>query len=100
MVMFSISVLSLCFKISNLSTRIFVEIMSVLMVTFIGCCIWISWNLVEDDKVWQKSLTVLRRTGSVLFNHVKRFNPFHISRIPQNAHIALTATGQPNGVEV
>jgi hypothetical protein len=89
MVMFFIALLILCFKISNVSTRVFIAIMSVLVVTLIGCCIRISWDLAEEDKLLQKSLVVLRRTGGVLFKRVKKLYPFHTRRVPQNDHITL-----------
>src|ERR1700744_409883 len=96
MVMFFIALLLLCFTISNVSTRIFVVIMSVLVITLIGFCIRISWDLVDDDEVWRKSLAVLRRTarrtGGVLFERVNGFinDPFHTFRVPQDDHITLT----------
>jgi uncharacterized membrane protein YccC len=90
MVMFSIALLLFCFTISNVATRIFVAIMSVLVATLIGWCIRTSWDLVEDDEVWEKSMIVLRRTGGILFERVMRFKPFHTRRVPQGDHITLT----------
>jgi hypothetical protein len=103
MVMFSIALLFFCFTISNASTRVFVAIMSVLVATLVGCCIRISWDFTEDneDGAWQKSLAVLQRTGGVLFDRVKGFNPFHTipfptRRVPQGDHIAMTGRlGEP-----
>jgi hypothetical protein len=91
MVLFFIALLLLCFNISNTSTRIFVAIMSALVTTLIGWCIRISWDLVENDKLWKKSLVVTRRIGGALFKHVKKLNPFHGRRLPQDDHITLTS---------
>jgi hypothetical protein len=92
MVMFTMALLLFCFTISNVSTRIFVAIMSVLVATLIGWSIWTSWDFGQDD-VWQKSLVVLRRTRGALFKRVKRLNPFdtrRATRVPQDDHITLT----------
>jgi uncharacterized membrane protein YccC len=80
MVLFFIALLLLCFNISNVSTRVFVTIMSALVATLIGWCIRISWDLVENDKLWKKTLAVLQRIGGVLFENVTKLNPFPIRR--------------------
>jgi xanthine/uracil permease len=90
MVIFFIALLLLCFSISNLSTRIFVAIMSVLVGALIGWCIWLAWESTEEVDVWQDSLVVLRRTRATLFRRVKKiFNPFHIRR-GRGDHFTMT----------
>jgi len=81
MVIFFIALLLYCFNISNVTTRIFVAISSVLLATLIGWCIRTAWESTEDDDVWQNSLTVFRRTRGALFERVKGFNPFHTHRV-------------------
>ncbi|KAF8474433.1 hypothetical protein DFH94DRAFT_131009 [Russula ochroleuca] len=82
MVIFFIALLLFCFKISNVSTRIFVAMMSVLVATLIGWCIRTAWESSDDDDVWENSLAVLRRTRVALFKRVKEFIPFHTRRVP------------------
>jgi uncharacterized membrane protein YccC len=92
MVIFFIALLLLCFSISNLPTRVFVTIMSVLMGALIGWCIWLAWESREDERVWQDSLAVLRRTRTALFRRVKKFtNPFHTRRGPRDDHISMAS---------
>jgi hypothetical protein len=86
MVIFFIALLLFCFSISNAPTRVFVAMMSVLMVTLIGWGIRTAWESEEDeDEVWEKSLAVFRRTRSVLFDRVKEVIPFHTRRFPDDA---------------
>ncbi|KAI9458584.1 hypothetical protein BJY52DRAFT_412493 [Lactarius psammicola] len=55
MVMFSIALLLLCFSISNLSTRIFVAVTSVMVAALIGWCIRTAWESSEERGVWLSS---------------------------------------------
>jgi len=92
MVIFFVALLLFCFRISNLSTRIFVAIMSFLVVTLVMWCIRTAWESTEGEDVWQESLIVLRRARSNLFKRMK--NPFRTHRVlhhvPQDDHITLT----------
>jgi hypothetical protein len=91
--MFSIALLLFCFTISNVSTRIFVAIMSVFVATLIGWCLRISLEAIGGRYLWRESLVVLRRASRILFKRVKRLNPFHTrraTRVPQDDHITLT----------
>ena len=91
MVTFFIALLLYSFNISNVSTRIFVAIMSALVASLIGWCIRTDWESRDDDDVWQNSLVVLRRTGGALVERIKEFNPFQTSHIPQDDHITLNS---------
>ena len=91
MVIFFVALLLFCFSISNVSTRIFVTISSVLVITLIGWCIRIIRQSTEDEDVWQKSLAVLRRTRGALFERVKNFNPFHTHRFLNHDTISLNS---------
>lgn len=67
--------------------------MSVLMVTLIGWGIRTAWESNEDeDEVWEKSLVVLRRTRSALFDRVKEVIPFHTRRFADDG-ITLNSQG-------
>jgi hypothetical protein len=92
MVIFFVALLLFCFTISNILTRIFVAISSVLLASLIGWCIWTAWESAEDEDIWPDTLAVLRRTRGVLFECVKELNPFytHSSRVSQHDNIALT----------
>ena len=92
MVIFFVALLLFCFTISNILTRIFVAISSVLLATLIGWCIWTAWESAEDEDIWPDTLAVLRRTRGILFERVKELNPFctHSSRVSQHDNITLT----------
>ena len=90
MVIFLVALLLFCFSISNVSTRIFVAISSVLVITLIGWCIRIIRQSTEDN-VWQNSLVVLRRTPGALFERIKYFNPFHTHRVLHGDTISLNS---------
>ena len=49
MVIFFIALLLFCFSISNVPTRIFVAMMSVLMAALIGWGVWTAWESEEDE---------------------------------------------------
>ncbi len=53
--MFSIALLLLCFSISNLSTRIFVAVTSVMVAALIGWCIRTAWESSDESGVWLSS---------------------------------------------
>jgi hypothetical protein len=90
MVIFFIALLLFCFSISNIPTRIFVAIMSVLICTLIGWGIRTAWESKDDEgDVWEKSLVVLRRTRVALFERVKDVIPFHTRRLPQDDRFTL-----------
>ncbi|KAH9989672.1 hypothetical protein BJV77DRAFT_1069397 [Russula vinacea] len=99
MVIFFIALLLFCFSISNHSTRIFVAMMSVLIATLIGWCIWTSWDSKEDDEddVWESSLAVFRRARVTLFGRVKEIIPYHTRRVP-NDSITLNSRLNESGV--
>ncbi|KAI9458587.1 hypothetical protein BJY52DRAFT_412734 [Lactarius psammicola] len=67
MVMFSIALLLLCFSISNLSTRIFVSVTSVMVAALIGWCIRSAWESSDERGAWLNSLppSVTRALGHV-----------------------------------
>ena len=92
MVIFFIALLLYCFSISNTSTRTFVAISSVILATLIGWCIRTAWESTEDEDIWQNSLVVFRRARSVLFEHVKGFNPFHTHRALQHDGFSLSSS--------
>ena len=98
MVIFFVALLFFCFSISNASTRIFVAIMSVLVITFIVWCIRAAWEFTEDEYVWQNSVVVLQRTCALLLKPVKQLNPFHTRRLQQ--HDLITLNGRLDGVRV
>lgn len=81
---FFVALLLFCFSISNVLTRIFVSIASVLVTTLVGWCIQIVWVSTEDDEVWQKRLVVFRRTRDALFERVKAFR----TRVLHHDHIS------------
>jgi uncharacterized membrane protein YccC len=91
MVIFFIALLLLCFNISNVPTRVFVTISSVLLATLIGWCIRTAWESTEDEDVWQNSLVVFRRTRGALFERVKGFNPFHTHHVLHHDHMSLNS---------
>jgi hypothetical protein len=86
MVIFFVALLLFCFSISNVPTRIFVAMMSVLVATLIGWGIRTAWDSKDDDEddVLQSSLVVLRRTRVALFKRVKEFIPFHTRHVPDD----------------
>ena len=71
MVIFSIALLLLCFTISNISTRIFVTVMTALIAPLIMWCIRTAWDSTDDFDVWHNNLFALRRTRDSLFKRVK-----------------------------
>ena len=71
MVMFSVALLLFCFTISNISTRIFVTVMTALIASLIMWCIRIAWESTDDFDVWHNNLSALRRTRDSLFKRVK-----------------------------
>ncbi|KAH8987898.1 hypothetical protein EDB92DRAFT_1801018 [Lactarius akahatsu] len=56
MVMFSIALLLFCFSISNLSTRTFVTVTSVMVAALIGWCIRSAWESSDERGAWLSSL--------------------------------------------
>jgi len=56
MVMFFVALLLACFGISNLPTRIFVAVTSVMVAVLVGWCILWSWRSGDSGKVWFNSL--------------------------------------------
>jgi len=56
MVMFFVALLLVCLGTSNLPTRIFIAVTSVMMVVLVGWCILWSWRSGESGKVWFNSL--------------------------------------------
>ena len=94
MVIFFIGLLLFCFSISNPLTRIFVAISSVILAALIGWCIRTAWESTEDEDLWRDSLVVLRRTRGVLFERVKKFNPFLTRQVPQRDRISLNRLGR------
>ncbi|KAF8474432.1 hypothetical protein DFH94DRAFT_855629 [Russula ochroleuca] len=82
-VIFFIALLLFCFSISNILSRIFIAIVSVLVITLIIWSIRTAWDSAEhNDDVWYKSLVVFRRARVALFERVKEFIPFHTRRVP------------------
>jgi hypothetical protein len=73
--------------------------MSVLIATLIGWCIWTSWDSKEDDEddVWESSLAVFRRARVTLFGRVKEIIPYHTRRVP-NDSITLNSRLNESGV--
>ena len=65
--MFSIALLLLCFNISNLSTRIFVAVTSVMVAALIGWCIRTAWESSAERGVWLSNLlpSVTRALGHI-----------------------------------
>ena len=63
--------------------------MSVLVVTLLVWWNRASWEWDEGD-VWQSSLVVLRRTGTILLERMKGLNPFYIRRVPQHDRVTLS----------
>jgi hypothetical protein len=61
MVIFFIALLLFCFTISNIQTRIFVCVSSVMMSPLVAACIVTSWRSSDDEELWQDIPTVLRR---------------------------------------
>ncbi|KAI9438665.1 hypothetical protein H4582DRAFT_1814393, partial [Lactarius indigo] len=55
-VMFSIALLLLCFRISNPSTRVFVAVTSVMVAVLIGWCIRSAWESSDERGAWLRSL--------------------------------------------
>ena len=96
MVIFFIAMLLFCFKISNVSTRLFVAIVSALVATLIGWCIRTAWVSSDDDDVWKNSLVVLRRTRGALVDCVKEFNPFYTRRVPLAQDNPVTLSSRPS----
>ena len=94
MVIFFIALLLFCFSISNVSTRIFVAISSVILATLIGWCIRTAWKTTEGEDVWPNSLVVLRRTPGVLFERVKKINPSLTRQVPQRDRVSLNSLGR------
>ncbi|KAH9171923.1 hypothetical protein EDB89DRAFT_1029604 [Lactarius sanguifluus] len=56
MVMFSIALLLFCFSISNLSTRIFVAVTSVMVAVLIGWCVRSAWESSDERGAWFSNL--------------------------------------------
>ncbi|KAH9003471.1 hypothetical protein EDB86DRAFT_2799202 [Lactarius hatsudake] len=56
MVMFFIALLLLCFSISNLSTRIFVAVTSVMVAVLIGWCVRSAWESSDERGAWLSNL--------------------------------------------
>ena len=56
--MFFVALLLVCFSNSNLSTRIFVAMTSVMVTFIVGWCILWSWRSGDSGKVWFNSLLV------------------------------------------
>ena len=80
MVIFFIALLLFSFSVSDVSTMLFVVIMSVLVATLIASNIWITW---EHHDMWQKSLVVsLRSRADTVFERIKEFIPFCTRRVP------------------
>ncbi|KAI0250623.1 hypothetical protein BJV78DRAFT_1217439 [Lactifluus subvellereus] len=74
MVIFFIALLLLCFSISNISTRIFVSVMSVMMAPLVVGCVLTSWRTSDDSiGLWHDSLVVLRRSRDGVLTHLKHF---------------------------
>ena len=73
MVMFLIALLLLCFTISNTSTRIFVSVMSVMLVPPVVGCILVSRRTSDDGELWHDSLVVLKRSRDRLLARLKHF---------------------------
>lgn len=67
MVMFSIALLLFCFRISNLPTRIFVAVASMMVAVLIGWCIRSAWESSDERGAWLDSLlpSVTRALGHV-----------------------------------
>jgi hypothetical protein len=60
--MFFVALLLVCFGTSNLSTRIFIAVTSVMVAVLVGWCILWSWRSGDSGKVWFNSLLLsLRR---------------------------------------
>ncbi|KAI0248227.1 hypothetical protein BJV78DRAFT_1237684 [Lactifluus subvellereus] len=73
MVMFFIALLLFCFSISNISTRIFVSVMSVMMAPLVVGCILTSWRSSDDGELWHDSLAVLKRSRDGVSARLKHF---------------------------
>lgn len=92
--MFFVALLIFSFNISNVSTRVFVATLSVILATLIGWCIWTARKSTENDSIWKTSTVVFGRTARVLFKPVKKLNPYRARRVPQHSrqdrHITVT----------
>jgi hypothetical protein len=96
MVVFFIALLLLCFTISNMATRIFVGIISVLMAGLIMWCIRSTWETGNDQyaSLWRDSLAAMRRTHRDWIGYMKQLRAgalislisFPTRRTPEDVH--------------
>ncbi|KAI9458568.1 hypothetical protein BJY52DRAFT_1212082 [Lactarius psammicola] len=56
MVMFFIALMLVCFRISNLPTRVFIAVISVMVTVLVWWCILWSWRSGDSGKLWYNSL--------------------------------------------
>jgi len=83
MMMFFVALLLVCFRISNLSTRIFVAVTSVIVAVLIAWCILWSWRSGDSGKVWVNSLlSCIKHALGVIGNQFIRLVP---RRAPQSS---------------
>jgi hypothetical protein len=54
--MFFVALLLVCFGMSNLPTRIFVAVTSVMVAVLVGWCVLWSWRSGDSGKVWFNGL--------------------------------------------
>ena len=75
-----VALLIFSFNISNVSTRVFVATLSVILATLIGWCIWTTWKSTENDGIWEISMAVFERTARVLFERIEQLDPYRTRR--------------------
>ncbi len=93
--MFSIALLLFCFQISNLPTRIFVAITSVMVAALILWCVRSAWESTDERGAWLSSASIVhalshvydarkeflamilrrRETSSLPYNHSGNLHP-------------------------
>ncbi|KAI0301654.1 hypothetical protein B0F90DRAFT_1936389 [Multifurca ochricompacta] len=90
MVIFFIALLLLCFEISNISTRIFVAVMSVMIAALISWCIRSIWETSEDREVWLSdllpSLTRAIHHARAVRRRLFPLDDFGLHRTPATSH--------------
>ncbi|KAI0250653.1 hypothetical protein BJV78DRAFT_1393295 [Lactifluus subvellereus] len=108
MVIFFIALLLFCFSISNISTRIFVSVMSVMMAPLVVGCILTSWHSSDDIGLWHDSLVVLKRSRDGVLARLKHFalgtfrlhDARHTPHHPNNEGNTHSMTERQDGVVV
>ncbi|KAN0127127.1 hypothetical protein V8E53_015065 [Lactarius tabidus] len=83
MVMFFVALLLVCFGTSNLSTRIFIAVTSVMVAVLVGWCILWSWRSGDSGKVWFNSLLLSLRRA---FGFTRVIGGCFIHLKPHRAH--------------